>query len=320
MKKTGILILVILLSLVIVIIIALDIKSTRTGSRSGNKYELDIEDYMKVDPALIGYNEVRNYNIGTDSLNGIAYSEQKIYLAEGRFIRILNLKGDQLIRIKLPYEATCLDITDDEKIITGFKNRIGLFNETGELLWITDTINARAYITAVANKERLIFAADAGNRAVHRYDISGKFLNSFEGKTGRNDSTGFIVPSGYFDLKINSDGELWVVNPGKHAFENYTYDGDLRGFWENSSEGIEGFSGCCNPAHIAFLPDGSFVTSEKLIVRIKVHKPSGELVSVVAAPDRFKGNGFAPDLAVDDNGNIYALDFDRKIIRVFEPK
>jgi hypothetical protein len=320
MKKTGILILIILLSLVIVIIIALDIKSTRTGSRSGNKYELDIEDYMKVDPALIGYNEVRNYNIGTDSLNGIAYSGQKIYLAEGRFIRILNLKGDQLIRIKLPYEARCLDITDDEKIITGFRNRIGLFNEVGELLWITDTINARAYITAVANKERLVFAADAGNQAVRRYDISGKFLNSFEGKTGGNDSTGFIVPSGYFDLKINSDGELWVVNPGKHAFENYTYDGDLRGFWENSSEGIEGFSGCCNPAHIAFLPDGSFVTSEKLIVRIKVHKPSGELVSVVAAPDRFKENGIAPDLAVDDNGNIYALDFDRKIIRVFEPK
>ena len=232
MKKTGILLLIILLSLVIIIIIALDLRSTRTGSRSGNKYELDIEDYKKVDPALIGYNEVRNYNIGSDSLNGIAYSGQKIYLADGTFIRILNLKGDQLIRIKLPYEATCVDITDNGKIITGFRNRMGLFNEAGELLWITDTINARAFITAVASKGRLIFAADAGNRVVRRYDISGKYLDSFEGKTGEKDSLGFIVPSGYFDLKVNNEGELWVVNPGKHAFENYTDEGDLRGFWE----------------------------------------------------------------------------------------
>jgi len=110
------------------------------------------------------------------------------------------------------------------------------------------------------------------------------------------------------------------VNPGKHSFENYTDEGDLRGYWENSSTDIEGFSGCCNPAHIAFLPDGSFVTSEKLIVRIKVHKPSGEFLSVVAPPEKFKENGIAPDVAVDDDGNIYALDFDRKMIRVFALK
>jgi hypothetical protein len=34
----------------------------------------------------------------------------------------------------------------------------------------------------------------------------------------------------------------------------------------------------------------------------------------------FREIGVAPDLAADDNDNIYALDFDRKIIRVFVPK
>ena len=76
---------------------------------------------------------------------------------------------------------------------------------------------------------------------------------------------------------------MWVVNPGMHAFENYEFDGDLRAFWENTSMKIDGFSGCCNPAHFTFLPDGSFVTSEKGLVRVKVHKPSGELLGVVAA-------------------------------------
>ena len=103
--------------------------------------------------------------------------------------------------------------------------------------------------------------ADAVNRSVHRFDISGKYLDSFEGKTGGQDLHGFIVPSPYFDLKVNGDGELWVINPGKHAFENYTDDGELRSYWENNSMKVDGFSGCCNPAHIAFLPDGSFITS-----------------------------------------------------------
>jgi hypothetical protein len=320
MKRTGIIILIILLAVVIVAVFVFDIRSAKTGSRKGNKYQLDINEYSKVDPALIAYKEVRNYNIGSDSLNAIALNRQKIYLAEGSFIRILNLSGEQLLKFSLPWEATCIDVTGDGKILTGFRDRIGLFSDTGENIWITDMINERAYITAVANKGTLIFAADAGNRVVQRFDISGKFLGNFEGKTGEDDSTGFIVPSGYFDLKINKEGELWVVNPGRHSLENYTDEGDLRGFWEKSSPSIEGFSGCCNPAHLAFLPDGLFVTSEKLIVRIKVLKPSGELVSVVAAPDRFKENGIAPDLAVDENGNVYALDFDRKAIRVFAPK
>lgn len=320
MKKTGIILIIVLLVVVIIIVIISDLKSNRPGNRSGNKFELNIDNYTRVDTSLIGYKEIRNYNIKAGSPQGIACREQKIYLVADNFLQVFNLKGDQLLKIILPYEAKCLDISKGEEIVIGFRNRVGLFNNSGEMLWLTDTLTSRAYITAVAIKDQLIFVADAGNRVVHRYDISGKYLDYFEGKTGENDSLGFIVPSGYFDLKINPDGELWVVNPGKHTLENYTDQGELRSFWGNSSPGLEGFSGCCNPAHIAFLPDGSFVTSEKLIVRIKIHKPSGELQTVVASPDQFNENGMAPDIAADDNGNIYALDFDRKIIRVFAPK
>lgn len=82
----------------------------------------------------------------------------------------------------------------------------------------------------------------------------------------------------------------------------------------------EGFSGCCNPAHFTFLPDGRFVTSEKGLVRVKTYKPSGEFDGVVAAPVKFNEEGKAPDIATDAAGNVYALDFDKKMIRVFEPK
>jgi hypothetical protein len=81
---------------------------------------------------------------------------------------------------------------------------------------------------------------------------------------------------------------------------------------------IEGFCGCCNPSHFAFLEDGSFVTSEKGIARVKVYNRLGDLVSVVAGPDQFKEGVEGLDLAIDSKQRIYVLDPLEKAIRVFE--
>lgn len=320
MKKLGIILFLILLAAVMIIIVVGDFKSTRLDNRPGNQYELNIDEYKVVDPSLIAYKETKNYTIQADSVNGIAYSRQKIYIVADQFLQVFDLKGKQLLKVNLPDPPKCLDVTKDGTIMIGFKDHIGMFSENGEQIWMAERINSQSVITAVTVKGKVIFVADAGNRAVHRYNISGNYLDSFEGKTGGKDLHGFIIPSANFDLKINEEGELWVVNPGKHALENYTEEGELRAFWENNSLKVDGFSGCCNPAHFTFLPDGSFVTSEKGIVRIKIHKPSGEFLSVVAAPEKFKEDGKAPDITADENGNIYALDYDRKIIRLFALK
>ena len=50
-----------------------------------------------------------------------------------------------------------------------------------------------------------------------------------------------LLSPAYFDLDIYDD-ELWVVNPGMHALENYADDGTLRGYWDKISMKIEGFS------------------------------------------------------------------------------
>ena len=83
---------------------------------------------------------------------------------------------------------------------------------------------------------------------------------------------------------------------------------------------IDGFSGCCNPVHIALLPDGSFVTSEKGILRIKIHNPVGELADVVALPDQFDSDTEAVEVAVNSQGQIVVLDPQRKQIRIFQKK
>lgn len=67
------------------------------------------------------------------------------------------------------------------------------------------------------------------------------------------------------------------------------------------------------------MDDGSFITSEKGMVRIKIYDQSGQLKSVVAPPDLFVEEGKAPDVCVDEKGVVYALDFDKDVVRVFEP-
>jgi len=209
---------------------------------------------------------------------------------------------------------------DDDNIYIGFESHVGLFNQEGKQVQSWEDLGPRCVITSIAIKGEQVYVADAGNRRVIIYNPSGGVIGEFEGKATSEAGHGFIIPSPNFDIVVNTFGELWVVNPGKHAIENYTDNGEMRGYWEKSSMSVEGFTGCCNPAEIAVLNDGSFVTSEKGLVRIKVYDASGKLKSVVAPPDKFIEEGKAPEVVADDKGNIFALDFDKKMIRIFELK
>ena len=81
---------------------------------------------------------------------------------------------------------------------------------------------------------------------------------------------------------------------------------------------LDGFSGCCNPSHIAMLSNGSFVTSEKGIERVKVHLPSGDFKCVVAGPKQFEPGTVGLDLAVDSGDRIYVLDPKKKEVIIYE--
>ena len=320
MRKSVIYIFLSLIVVIILVIVIGDFRSTRPERMSGNPYKLNMDRITSVDPDLITYHETKNYPINALQAGGIAVSGDKIYLVADTFLQVFDHAGRQLLKVYLSEPAGCLEVSKRGDIIIGFRNAVTLYSAAGEEKWLSKPLDERAVITALALKDGTIFAADAGNRAVHRFTDKGIYVDSFEGKTSIEGNHGFIVPSPYFDLGVNPDGELWVVNPGKHALENYTDEGKLRSFLENISPEIDGFSGCCNPAHIAIMADGSFLTSEKGVPRIKIHDASGKLSTVVAPPDKFTEDGEAPDVAVDEKGIVYALDYDRNMIRIFEPK
>ncbi len=318
MKNKGIIIFLVVLGLVITGVIIGDFLSTRPDRKKGNPYEYNVDEFKGVDPSLILYRETKNFETGLDSLKGLSYCEGNIYLAGDHKILIIDRNGKLLGEIVTPSVPSCV-LASGGKIYAGLGKSISIYETDGKIVFEGQPFDENSVITSLAVKGDQIYVADAGKRKVYRLTRAGAKIGEFEGKTGEGDMHGFMRPSPYFDLGFNPDGELWVVNPGKHSLENYTDEGVLRGFWDNTSMKIEGFSGCCNPAQFTFLPDGNFVTSEKGLVRIKIYKPSGDFLGVVAPPSAFNENGHAPDVSVDEKGNVYALDFDRKMIRVFEP-
>jgi hypothetical protein len=321
MQEKGIYIFLLVIAAAIGALIVFDFNATLDKKGAGNPYELDLTPYKTVDPALIHYAETRQIRLNCQEPRSIYYRNGQLYLGADHFMQIISPDGRELRKVELPASPECIFPAPDQNIYIGFRDHVAVFDSTGKLLANWESLGQKAYITALAWKDDLLFVADAGQRQVAKFSTaSGQLLGRFKGQTQTESVHGFIVPSATFDLAINEDGELWVVNPGKHSFENYNEDGSLRTYWENRSPGIEGFTGCCNPAHLALLPDGSFVTSEKKLVRIKVHKPSGELAGVVAAPNQFQEDGQAPDITVSPAGDIYALDLDRKMIRVFQKK
>ena len=319
MKKRSLTIVVLVIVMIILGVIIVDFLGNRPDRRGENPYALKVDRYREVDPDLISHREIRNFSLGLLIASDMSYHNQRLYISGNSTIAVIALDGSPSTLHEIPPRATCLEV-DEQHIFVGFGTYVAKYDHDGALLQQWTDLGDRTVITNLAIKGDKGFVADAGNRRIVILSREGEQLGEFEGKTESDDGHGFIVPSANFDLAVNSYDELWVVNPGKHALENYTDDGRLNGFWERQSFEIEGFLGCCNPARITTMADGSFVTSEKGLVRIKIYDPSGQLKSVVAPPDLFNGEiGKAPEVCADENGVIYALDFEKDMIRVFEP-
>lgn len=310
---------VLVVVVIILGVIIVDFMGNRPDRRGENPYALEVDQYRVVDAELISHKETRNFSLGLLIASDMSYHKNILYISGNSSLVVLPLDGTQATMLEILPGATCLEV-DDQHIFVGFGSFVAKYNHAGELLQRWDDLGERTVLTNLAIKEDRIYVADAGNRRIVIFNREGEQTGEFEGKAESEAGHGFIVPSANFDLAVNSFGELWVVNPGKHAVENYSDDGRMRGFWENMSFEIDGFLGCCNPARITTLEDGSFVTSEKGLVRIKIYDESGVLKSVVASPDLFKEEeGKAPEVCADENNVIYALDFDKDMVRVFEP-
>jgi len=320
MKNKLTLWLLVVLLIVVVGFMAKDLFVSKNATKE-NVYEYDLKELRKVDSSKISHKEVKQIKIQAKEIHGIAIdSKDQIYVSTDEAILVLNAEGEKINSLKVRGEARCLTIAENGNVLVGMRNRVDIRKPEGSLRNSFLIPGEKAFITSLAIDGENIYVADAGQKIVHHYNIDGKKIKEIGGRNAEAGIKGFVIPSPFFDLLIGRQGELWVVNPGRHAFEAYNQNGDQISTWERTSMSIEGFSGCCNPSNIAMLSDGSFVTVEKGLERVKIHLPSGDVKSVVAAPELFEAGTIGIDLAVDSEDRIYVLDPVKSMIRIFEAK
>jgi hypothetical protein len=330
--KTVIGVLIILaVAVAVIAVVRLDVLGSKGGGL-GKEFKYDVNELAHIDPNLILYEEsAEAIKTGFTNTHGIAVdSKGSIYVAGDKAIRIFTQSGDQHGEIKLDDTPRCLTITENGTIYAGLKNHVEVYDAQGQKQASWESLGKDAILTSIVASENNIFVADAGHRIVIRYDTEGNIINKIGKKDSLRNIPGFVIPSPYFDLAVSKDGLLRVVNPGRLRIEAYTFDGDIEFWWGKPSAAVEGFCGCCNPVNIAVLPDGSFVTCEKGLVRIKIYNSEGSFVGVVAGPEQFGAGGTSSvctnpeecqtggfDVAVDAEGRIFVLDTIDNTIKTF---
>jgi hypothetical protein len=325
----------VLIALAVVVAVVAVVKLDVVGSKGGGlskEFKYEVNELARIDPNLIIYEEAAEpIKTGLTKTYGIAVdSKGSVYVAGDKAVHIFAQSGDQLSEINLDDMPRCLTVTTDGTTYVGFKDHVEVYDAQGQRQASWDSLGLKAILTSIAVSGDNVLVADAGNRIVIRYDTEGSIINKIGKRDPFQNIPGFVIPSPYFDIAIPKDGLLRAVNPGRLRIEAYTLDGDIEFWWGAPSAAIEGFCGCCNPVNIAVLPDGSFVTCEKGLVRIKIYNSGGSFVGVVAGPEQFGAGGTTKicmlpeecqtsgfDVAVDSEGRVFVLDTVDNIVKVF---
>ena len=324
---------VIIIAMIVAIAAVINLDATgKKGNRLSEEFNYNIEDLGKVDPDLILYSEILPpIDTGLNETSAIAIDDTgNIYITGDNSISIFNQNKGRIKQIGLTEKPYCLTLSGN-RIYIGLIDHIEIYSTDGDNIETWPCLGEQAVLTSIAVDKHDVFVADAGNRIVVRYDKNGNIINRIGKKDPDRNIPGFVIPSPYFDLAVAKDGLLRVVNPGKHRIEAYTPDGDLEFSWGFPSSNIEGFCGCCNPINFAILPDESFVTCEKGLIRVKVYDSEGAFTGVVAGseqlaegqavspcyiPSKCRSGGF--DVTADSKGKVYVLDTIKNIVRIFE--
>ncbi|MBV8879942.1 MAG: hypothetical protein JO332_08270 [Planctomycetaceae bacterium] len=280
-----------------------------------------IESFLKVDPKLIIAKEDGRVGTGLKELRAIAVGpDDRIYAAGDKCFEILGADGKVAAKVDLDKTPSCLAVDAGSTVYVGVWDHVEVFDAKGARTASWEKPGPTAWLTSIAVTDKDVYAADFGDKSVIHYDKSGKIQRRL-GEAGKVEGTGkYEIPSPYFDVAVDAHGTPWVAHTGRRLLETYNADGSLASAWGKSGPQIEKFSGCCNPSHFTMRKDGSFVTSEKGLVRVKIHAANGDLVGVVAAAKDFEKGIHGLDLAVDSKDRILVADPGTASVRIYTLK
>ncbi len=300
---------------------------------SGTIASWNVESLAQIDPQRICYAQSAEFATGFQLVVGLAVGpENQVYVAGDEAVRVFDAQGQVSQTIPVTGPPSCVAVGDSRhiapgRIYVGVGPWIERYESSGQRLGPWRVSSSETQITSIAAAASEVFVADAAQRQVLRFNVDGVLTGKIGAAEGA--SQPFSVPGPFFDVAVGEDDGVHVVNPGRLRIETFSAKGYPESLWGQAGARLEDFFGCCNPAHFAVLPDGSFVTSEKGVPRVKVYRATGELDCVVAGPTQL---GVAPseigdprtdrgrkafDVATDTRGRVLVLDPTTRNVRVF---
>lgn len=289
-------------------------------------YSQDLSSFREQDNVESPFEETDR--IVLDDLPGLRAmatgADGTIYIGADNTVALYDAEGTLLKTHEIEGSPVSLGVAPDGTIYVGMDQNgdieshvVAIAPDGSTTAWASR--GPKAYLTSVVADAENVYVADMGNRVVVRYNRDGEELLRIGQKDPERDVPGLVAPSPYLDLGFDDMGNLWVVNPGRLGLERYRENGDFVTSWYNPSMKLDGFSGCCNPSHIAFTKEGKLITAEKGLVRLKVYDvTTGEFEELVAGTDLFPREQSVHDLAVDVNDRILVLDPRHNAVRIFE--
>jgi len=266
---------------------------------------------------------VRTITPGVAGLKGIAADDSgRFLLAGGKGATVFDSEWKKLHELPTPNPATAVALDDSGRVYVTERRRVHVFSGQGELLesW-GEAGKGRgqlSFVTGITIAGADLWLADAGNRVVHRFDLTGDFVDDIGGRDPHTGKPGIICPSPYLDVVASGDGMLYVGNPGKWRIEQYDLNGHLVRHWGGPGLAADRFQGCCNPTNLALTPQGNFVTGEKgEAPRVKVSDVRGRLLAVMDK-EYFSARSAGLDIAVTGQGRIFVVDPARDVVLEFE--
>ncbi len=288
----------------------------------GRNVVLDDSAWRNVDEIETRYAETGQIALTVPEPHALAVGPAgRLYVAGKGTIAIFNENGVEEGQIDINGTPNCLTVAADKTIFLGIRDHVEVLDSTGAVEAVWENLGDRAYITSIAASKDAVFVADMGNRVVYKYNWAGALQRRIGEADEAQDVPGLEAPSPYMDVALDDSGLLWVVNPGLLGLECYRSSGEFVTSWYRQSFKLDGFSGCCNPAHIAFDADGRLITLEKGLARVKVYDAGlGAFTELVAGSKHFSDGHKVKDLAVDARNRILVLDLHANAVRIFELK
>jgi len=275
-----------------------------------------------IDASMIGYHEAAGFSVAFREPRALAVdADSQIYVGGDKAVVRYSADGKKLAEIALQAEPRCLAVGGSDhvhpgRLYVGMEDHVEVYDPQGKPVKIWETRGPEAVFTSIVTTENEVWAADAGNRLVWRFDTTGQLLGPVGKANPSQNLPGFLITSHYFDLAAGADDLVYVVNPRLLRVEGFTHKGEFETAWGKGSSSVADFFGCCNPAQLAVLPDGCFVTGEKGMPRVKVYFRDGRFQTVVAGPSQLTDT--PADLAADRRGRVLVLDGRAQKVRVFE--